>query len=120
MLGAPVTPMDQSIALPLYCLPMPAHDLPQSIRDRYEVHEWKHATAILRNDFPDEWQDIIDVLNAFRLCQSYITTPGGRKSKVSGFIDDFLYQRGWVEKNFDTSVNVDEQQFQSPTHGVDC
>lgn len=36
--------------------------LPKTIVDKYEVHEWKHACAILKNDFPHEWQDIIDLL----------------------------------------------------------
>ena len=37
---------------------MGVDQLPQSIRDNYEVHEWKHACAILANDFPEEWQNI--------------------------------------------------------------
>jgi hypothetical protein len=28
--------------------------LPSDIRLRYEAHEWKHACAILSNDFPTE------------------------------------------------------------------
>lgn len=32
--------------------------LPEFIRENYEVHEWKHACAILKEDFPQEWQDI--------------------------------------------------------------
>lgn len=99
---------------------MPLSDLPTAIHERYEVHEWKHATAILKADFPNEWQDIIDALTAFRLCKSYITTPGGSKSQVSAFIDAFLYQRGWTEKYFDTSIKIDERELESPTHSVDC
>ncbi|MEO0964753.1 MAG: BglII/BstYI family type II restriction endonuclease [Planctomycetota bacterium] len=94
--------------------------LPQVIRDRFEVHEWKHACAILSADFPDEWRDLCDLLSQFRLCQSWITTPGGRKSKVSEHIDSYLYDRGWQEKQFQTSVRVDEVELESPTHGVDC
>lgn len=26
--------------------------LPEFVRQYYEVHEWKHATAILNQDFP--------------------------------------------------------------------
>jgi len=40
--------------------------LPEFIRNNYEVHEWKHACAILNNDFPVEWRDIIEVLTSFR------------------------------------------------------
>jgi len=32
--------------------------LPAFIRENYEVHEWKHACAILRQDFPVEWSDV--------------------------------------------------------------
>jgi hypothetical protein len=94
--------------------------LPEFVRENYEVHEWKHACAILRGDFPDEWNDIMSLLAEFRLYKSYITNPGGRKSKVSEYIDNYLYQRGWVEKEFQTQVVVDQNVMDSPTHKVDC
>lgn len=94
--------------------------LPDFIRQSYEVHEWKHACAILKEDFPAEWDAIVDVLLAFRLKRSWIATPGGRKSQVSGFIDSFLYERGWCEKEFQTQVVVDQNTMDTPTHKVDC
>lgn len=95
--------------------------LPKEIVENYEVHEWKHACAILANDFPEEWKDIIDLLANFKLCKSWIAEGGGRKSKVADAIDKFLIgERGWLEKEFSTSVKVDETLFESPTHKVDC
>lgn len=94
--------------------------LPQHILDKYEVHEWKHACAVLKNDFPEEWNNIIDLLTAFRLCKSWVSAKGGNKSKVSDSIDSFLYDRGWIEKEFETHVMVDEALIESPTHKVDC
>jgi len=44
--------------------------LPASIHDRYEIHEWKHACAILDSDFPAEWQELVALLEQFRLCRS--------------------------------------------------
>lgn len=41
--------------------------LPQFIRTHYEVHEWKHVCAILKQDFVSEWDDIVSVLTEFRL-----------------------------------------------------
>ena len=41
--------------------------LPSFITENYEVHEWKHACAILMQDFPKEWEDILAVLQNFRL-----------------------------------------------------
>lgn len=94
--------------------------LPKHILDNFEVHEWKHASAILHSDFPEEWNDLIELLTRFRLCKSWITEAGGRKSKVSENIDSFLYERGWQEKEFKTSMTVDENTMESPTHKVDC
>lgn len=94
--------------------------LPEFILKNYETHEWKHACAILKEDFPSEWDDIISVLTNFRLNKSWIVKPGGRKSKVSSYIDEFLYERGWIEKEFATQVVVDDKTMDTPTHKVDC
>jgi hypothetical protein len=94
--------------------------LPEYILANYEVHEWKHSCAILKNDFPQEWSDLLDLLSSFKLCKSWIQEPGGRKSKVSGKIDQFLYDKKWIEKEFKTSVKVDENTMDSPTHKIDC
>jgi hypothetical protein len=94
--------------------------LPECIRKNYEVHEWKHACAILKEDFSNEWNDILSVLADFKLYKSWITNLGGRKSLVSEFIDNYLYKRGWVEKEFQTQLVVDQDTMDSPTHKVDC
>lgn len=94
--------------------------IPAEIRQLYEIHEWKHACAILQTDFPAEWNDIIEVLTQFRLYKSWLTTGGGQKSKISGFIDNLLYQKGWEEKDFSTQVVVDDHTMETPTHKIDC
>ena len=90
------------------------------IADNYDCHEWKHASAILSNDFPSEWADLTDLLSAFRLRQSWIVTGGGNKSKLSSWIDSFLAERGWFETQFKTAIEVDNNRYNSPTHKVDC
>jgi hypothetical protein len=94
--------------------------IPNDIRERYEVYEWKHACAILAEDFKNEWHDLIALLQQFTLRRSWLEAGGGRKSPVSNSIDDFLYQRGWEEREFYTSVTVDDRTMDSPTHKVDC
>lgn len=93
---------------------------PEFIRENYEIYEWKHASAILENDFPIEWNDIVKVLQDFRLKKSWISVGGGRKSQVAEAIDSAFAQRGWVEKAFSTKVTVDESVMDSPTHKIDC
>ena len=87
---------------------------------KYDIREWRHACAILKYDFPSEWNDIVALLQQFKLCKSWITIPGGSKSQVSQFIDSFLNKRGWVEKQFKTTIHVDEKMIETPTHKVDC
>ena len=99
---------------------MPIELLPPFLRENYEVHQWKHACAILHNDFPSEWNDIVEVLTEFRFKKSWITTGGGRKSKVSEAIDSELFARGWLEKDFSTQVVVDDNVTDTPTHKIDC
>lgn len=94
--------------------------LPAFIRTRYEVHEWKHACAILKQDFAGEWNDIVSVLTEFRLHKGWIVNPGGRKSRISQFIDSYLYERGWTEKEFHTEMVVDGNRTDTPTHKIDC
>lgn len=93
---------------------------PHFIRENYELYEWKHATAILENDFQKEWNDLIDLLTVFRIYKSWISIGGGGKSKLAAFIDEFLAQRGWVEKGFKTLVTVDGYEMETPTHKIDC
>jgi hypothetical protein len=99
---------------------MPIEQLPLFIRENYEVHEWKHACAILHNDFPDEWNNIIEVLQSFRLKKSWIIVAGGRKSLVAEAIDKAFSSKGWLEKAFSTKVSVDDNVMDSPTHKIDC
>ena len=88
--------------------------------EHYEVREWRHAAAILTCDFPDEWEEIVGVLTAFRLYRSEILKPGGRKSGVSTRIDAALTNLGWEEQCFETKILVDDTVLESPTHKVDC
>ncbi len=71
-------------------------------------------------DFPEEWTDVVAVLSGLVLKKSYITTPGGRKSDLAGWLDKRLLEKGWKERKFSTAIKVDEEVYASPTHKVDC
>ncbi|MBW1699534.1 MAG: restriction endonuclease [Deltaproteobacteria bacterium] len=94
--------------------------LPDFIKNHYELHEWKHACAILKNDFTSEWEDIISVFKNFRLLKSDILTPGGGLSPISHKIDKEFIKRGWQEKAFKTEVVIDSETLENPTHKIDC
>jgi hypothetical protein len=98
---------------------MALNELPQNILQDYECFEWRHATSILKHDFPNEYNDLIAVLDSFSLKKSEILTPGGGKSPISKHLDDFLRVRGWEEKSFDTKIIIDGVQRDTPTHKID-
>ena len=93
--------------------------LPCCIRQHYDVREFRHACAILKIDFPQEWQDLIEILSHFTLPKSMILTPGGNKSPISQRINGEFEVRGWHPKKFDVRFVVDGKERKSPTHKVD-
>lgn len=93
---------------------------PEAIRNSYEMHEWRHASAILATDFPAEFADIVEVLSNFKLLRSEVAAAGKNKSPISRRVDQVFYGKGWVEKSFDTKIVVDGAASDSPTHKVDC
>ena len=69
---------------------------------------------------PSEWADILAVLRAFTLLRSDIVSPGGSKSDIARKIDGHFTRLGWIEKQFDTRIVVDNVEHHAPTHKVDC
>jgi hypothetical protein len=93
--------------------------IPADVRHKFEIEETHHAAAILRTDFPAEWDDLMTMLGQFTLKRSQILTPGGRKSPISISIDEFFYQRDWKEHDFKIEVRADTKTTLAPTHHVD-
>lgn len=96
------------------------HLVPDDLRERYHVKEWRNAAGVLSTACPAEWQDIQDVLRGFRLLRSEVLVGGGNRSLISRRIDGAFYAKGWQEKGFATSIVVDKATIESPTHAVDC
>lgn len=115
---------------------------PESIQDNYEILEYRNGISILKHAYPDEWKDLINLLDSFVLRRSEILTPGGRKSSIADNLDGFLYNRGWNETEFDVDIRLREIAFiretdykgtsiikedikddvtlDVPTHKIDC
>lgn len=91
----------------------------QSVLNRYRIEERKHACAILAADFPDQWADLLDCLDAFVLKKTWIMVGGGGRSEIPKFLDGYLFNRGWSEKQFDISIRVDGVEYPTPTHKID-
>lgn len=96
------------------------HLVPPDLRDLYHVREWRNAAGVLSTACPDEWSEIIEVLRAFRLLRSEILIAGGGLSGISQQVNRAFNRYGWKERKFTTLIRVDDTDYASPTHAVDC
>src|SRR6266487_3664535 len=60
-------------------VPVARGHFPPELHDGFEIHEWKHASAILKHDFPNEWNDLLEFLREFKLRKSWIEVGGKNK-----------------------------------------
>lgn len=71
--------------------------LPSDIRDRYEVHNFRHAGEILSTSYSDELQELTSALRAFYLTKEDILSRGGNESRIPKRIASLLLPNGWHE-----------------------
>lgn len=89
------------------------------LQDKYVIHEEFHGISILKNEFPEEYNHLYEVLNDFQLYRSEVVPPGGGKSLVSNRIDNDFYNRGFEEKQFQIQIIIDGVPNDTPTHKID-
>ena len=78
--------------------------LPSEILDRFAIRETRDAAAVIQNTNPDEFNEIIEVLSAFRLTEEDILTPGGSKGMVATRLDQTFRAFGWREGRYDREI----------------
>jgi Restriction endonuclease BglII len=93
--------------------------IPEPLHQRYLFAERGHASAILFQDFPSEFSDILDCLLAFRLRKSIILARGGGRSAIPITIDTFLHKRGWYDHSFTIDIKIEGESIAIPTHHLD-
>ena len=127
---------------------MGLNQIPAALRNKFRIDERENAVAILSADYSEQFRDILDLLKAFWLKQSYITEQGGGRSPVSYVLDGFLSGisepdkkssrksnakhahsliepigpvkgRGWSERKFNIKIDVDGYPIPIPTHKID-
>ncbi len=93
--------------------------IPIDVSEIYDVYDYKHAAAILKNEFPVEFSEVCDALRAFRLTEQNVRDPGGSESAIPKKFSDILRPMGWGEKKLNAKVIVDEHEFAHDSHYVD-
>ena len=95
--------------------------IPAEISELYEMHDYKHAAAILANEFPAEFKEICDALKKFRLTVEDVKKAGGNESNIPKKFSRVLREisKDWIEKRLTAKVIVDDKPVSHDTHKVD-
>jgi hypothetical protein len=93
--------------------------IPVEILEKYEVHDYRHAAAILCHEFPTEFNEIIDALKNFVFTLADIQSSGGNESNLPKRVSEVLRPMGWMEKKIRTEQIVDGEEVFTDSHFVD-
>lgn len=95
--------------------------IPPDIQGLYEIYDYKHAAAILKNEFPEQYGDVCEALREFHFTIPEIQAPGGNESAIPKKFADLLRTpaRNWVEKKMEAKLVVDDVEMPIGTHKVD-
>lgn len=92
--------------------------IPEDLRELYEVHDYHHAAAILKNEFPKEFNEPCAALRGFRVTTAEIKKSGGNRSDMPKKFSALLGP-SWTEKKLKASMVVDGKTVGADTHKID-
>ena len=99
---------------------MPRHrHIPNDLKKLYEIHDYRHAAAILACEFPVECSEIFGVLRSFRFNEAQLLKGGGNESEIPKSFSGYLRPLGWKEGKLKAKFLVDEEEVTSDTHKID-
>jgi len=70
---------------------------PEDILERYEIYNYYHAVEIMSQSYPNEFNDLIDVLRNVNITLQDILKAGGNESPIPPKYKEILFPRGWAE-----------------------
>lgn len=93
--------------------------VPEDIRELYQICDWRHAVAILVSDFPAEFSEICDALRRFRFTEEMVRKPGGNESGIPKALSAILRPAQWKEAKLRARLLIDETEVSQDTHKID-
>jgi hypothetical protein len=79
---------------------------PSATLSRFEFHETRNASAILKATNPNRFSEIVDVLDGFSLLTSDLVDPGGNQTDLASRLNIAFRERGWREARVDQIIRL--------------
>lgn len=77
-----------------------------NVDDKFEFYNYNHAVEVITQAFPNEWSDLMTLLNAFELTVDDVASAGGAETNIPGKFDDILYPRGWKNRQIEADLHI--------------
>jgi CRISPR-associated protein Csd2 len=93
--------------------------IPEDISKLYEIHDFRHAAAILATEFNEEFQEVCAALRNFRFTEEDIIVGGGNESNIPKRFSSILRPMGWRHQQLNAKMIVDDVVISQDTHKID-
>jgi len=80
--------------------------IPEELHDRYRFVETRNAATNFAAAHPLEFDEMVQVLAAFRIDVDRIVRPGGSKHLIAAELDEAFREFGWREARYDQSLRT--------------
>jgi len=79
---------------------------PKDLRNKFELYSYRNAGAILSQNFPDQFKQLLKALEKFRITKKMIREPGGSKGPIAKYVDTLFPNKDWVETRISADLRV--------------
>lgn len=80
--------------------------IPADLFDYYEFHNYGHAVEILHQSYPNQLDDLVQMLENFSISESELLTSGGNESSIPKTISGLMNPAGWHEMRLSADLEV--------------
>ena len=77
-----------------------------SARDKFEIHSYRGAATILAHNHPEQFAEIVGILEMFAINTTMIRLPGGSKGQVAKYAESLFSGTGWKETRITADLHV--------------
>ena len=94
--------------------------LPELIREKFEIHEYKNAISILFTAYPHLFKEVCLVLDQIHITKQMILAAGGNESQIPKAFSNILRPLGWYEVKLKAETKINDiETVRTETHKID-